>query len=155
MDIIEEGTKCSLEMLEILLVDQRLKLDDRQVFIVEGVAPGHAHFMAKRWTEHRILKREASEHVQKRINRPVGHGSVGVFCREWRGGGLGDGGFEIGGFNSVYMLLMRPFVFLMGNRPITPLITLLRKANGGYVSGIEAIIAADRMHAISLRMAWT
>lgn len=89
MDIMEEGTKCSLEMLEILLVDRRLKIDDRQVFIVEGVAPGHAHFMAKPWTEHRILKREASGHVWKRINHPVGHGSAGVFCKEWRGGGLG------------------------------------------------------------------
>jgi len=155
MDIVEEGTKCSLEMLEILLVDRRLKLDDRQVFIVEGVAPGHAHFMAKRWTEHRILKREASGHVRKRINHPVGHGSAGVFCRVWRGGGLGGGGVKIGGFNSIYILLTRPFVFLTGNRLILSLITLLRKLNGGYVSVIEAMIAADWLHAISLRMAWT
>jgi len=64
-------------MLEILLVDRRLKIDDRQVFIVEGVAPGHAHFMAKRWTEHRILKREASGHVQKRINNLMAMGALG------------------------------------------------------------------------------
>jgi len=106
MDIVEEGTKCSLEMLKILLVDRRLKIDDRQVFIVEGVAPGHAHFMAKRWTEHRILKREASRHVRKRINRLVGHGSAGVFCREWRGGGPGGGGVEIGG-STVYIFSLR------------------------------------------------
>jgi hypothetical protein len=48
MDVLKERAKGRGEVVEVILVDRRLKLHSHQVLVVLGEAPSHEHLMAER-----------------------------------------------------------------------------------------------------------
>ena len=73
--LLKECTESGVQTCEVVLVDWRLQLHDRQVFIVQAVAASHVHLMSERRTGHRVLQGEAAGHVWARIDGPVRHRS--------------------------------------------------------------------------------
>ena len=79
MDIMEEGAKRSLQISKIILVHWWMHPDNRQVFVVQGVAPDDVDLMTERRPLQGFLEHEPSRNMEERIDRPIHHGFVGVF----------------------------------------------------------------------------
>ena len=62
-------------------MDEWLELHDRQVLVVERVAPGHEHFMAKWRALYRFHQHETPRDMRMRVNHLVRHWNGGIgFC---------------------------------------------------------------------------
>jgi hypothetical protein len=59
MHVMEECAQCSLEITEVILADQQLEPDNRQVLIVKGIPPGDINLIADRGAMRRCFEREA------------------------------------------------------------------------------------------------
>jgi hypothetical protein len=59
MHIMEEHAQRSLEIIEVILADQQLEPDNRQVLIVKGVPPGDINLIAERGAMRQCFEREA------------------------------------------------------------------------------------------------
>jgi len=70
----EETTQLGGEGAEVILVDWRLQLDDRQIFIGASVAASEEHLLAKRRTEWLLHQREALGDVRAWVDCEVRHG---------------------------------------------------------------------------------
>lgn len=76
MNISEEDLEFFREEVKVLLVHERIKIDDGQVFVERGVAVGDEDLVVKGRPVERCLQLVTSRHEGTRINRAVGHWSA-------------------------------------------------------------------------------